>query len=714
MSAPMKPQIQHAYTFPPFPKAPEGVTITPYTEFKEYGIQAYASVDGGEVDGIGIPTIELSKKHDTDEGKTEARPRKSRVAIQPEVVVNPDGTKGKKYPEWYNAWQETEDSRRGNYNDMENRTDRIYSATRDFLKGRPWPPIASGVRAQFDQIQLFIGTIASTPIWQKINKEKQDDMDDGDDIDDEDDEFPSKPTNLRVQNQEDEHSRPRNSFKRLRPRPPYSTYGKTPVPVETDEEIRELLVEARNEKEDKLIEFLNDPARGVQIYLSSYMKKQGLHFSQHNLTILPRLWRFYINYLLRNRVLPEPEHETGLRRALQYVELAAEELPRTLEMAKTLPDGLCDAFQECFELKTQEHKLLAEEINGMQDDNVDIASEQPEEPKQFDLEMKNDDIETAEAMEAAFNESLESGNIRFVSSDVGLGSVPASSGATVTEVIDEDVDSVKAEDATSANSTQATSATLAQNDSGSGGWGSVQDSDNSWGNGWDTADNAGTDAQDNPWLNWSMPAPDTLMKWLGPTLFPLTHTSGILEWSVRRIKSVTPPPPASNSRKCPVLTDDEEPDGEAVEAELETHFSKVVMSPWLDWDKPDEGEPDHHLPCIHKFSRGKVVVTEGAVLFEGRNTEDVVSVEDVEKVEAEQREKGGLKPHDPLKDEITIFLERQSAEKLKVGMGIGGLWVQIARKVDLELNGVEKKTSSKEPYWFLERTHSTLTSYHVV
>jgi hypothetical protein len=113
-----KPTVQHAFTFPPFPQAPEGVTITAFSEFKEYGIQAYASSDGREVDGLGVPTIELTKKHDTDDGKTEARPRKSRDAIQPSVVVNADGSKSKKYPEWYKAWEETEDSRRMNYNEL--------------------------------------------------------------------------------------------------------------------------------------------------------------------------------------------------------------------------------------------------------------------------------------------------------------------------------------------------------------------------------------------------------------------------------------------------------------------------------------------------------------------------------------------------------------------------------------------------------------------
>ena len=36
----------------------------------------------------------------------------------------------------------------------------------------------------------------------------------------------------------------------------------------------------------------------------------------------PILIGFWLNFLLRNRVLPEPEHEKGLRKALLVVEQA--------------------------------------------------------------------------------------------------------------------------------------------------------------------------------------------------------------------------------------------------------------------------------------------------------------------------------------------------------------------------------------------------------
>ncbi|KIJ92109.1 hypothetical protein K443DRAFT_13847 [Laccaria amethystina LaAM-08-1] len=47
--------------FPPFPPVPEGPTILPFDSFKEKGIQIAPSQSAEEVDGLGIPTVELIK-----------------------------------------------------------------------------------------------------------------------------------------------------------------------------------------------------------------------------------------------------------------------------------------------------------------------------------------------------------------------------------------------------------------------------------------------------------------------------------------------------------------------------------------------------------------------------------------------------------------------------------------------------------------------------
>jgi hypothetical protein len=100
-------------TFPPFPRAPEGVTIIPFKEFKERGIQLFATgqEDDVERDGLGIPTVELRVHHDTDECKTETKRKNKRKAAQ--QLRSATGVR----KEWWEMWMEAEDLRgSGQYN----------------------------------------------------------------------------------------------------------------------------------------------------------------------------------------------------------------------------------------------------------------------------------------------------------------------------------------------------------------------------------------------------------------------------------------------------------------------------------------------------------------------------------------------------------------------------------------------------------------------
>ncbi len=218
------------------------------------------------------------------------------------------------------------------------------------------------------------------------------------------------------------------------------------------------------------------------------------------------------------------------------------------------------------------------------------------------------------------------------------------------------------------------------------------------GNGWDTpagdawgaSGNAWNTSEDISWAapveddiptEWLMPVPKCLMTFLGVTALPLTHTTGIVEQSTRRITNIIPPattlPPKSavSSKLSP----------DAIEAELEQKFTRVVFSPW-----------DVETPTIHRLSKG-------AVLPEGEDG-PVSSA-------------GNLKPHNPWKDDITVLMEHDTAKVLSLGMGIGGWFVQIARQDDFEVVD-EKKPKKKSKrgelrFWYLAGLTLTLTSYHV-
>lgn len=99
-------------TFPPFPTPPHGTTLIPFSQFKERGIQIDPiNEDNVERDGLGIPTVELRVKHDSDLCKT-ATKRKSRAKKTVPLVAST----GRK--EWWEVWMNAEDLRGavGSYN----------------------------------------------------------------------------------------------------------------------------------------------------------------------------------------------------------------------------------------------------------------------------------------------------------------------------------------------------------------------------------------------------------------------------------------------------------------------------------------------------------------------------------------------------------------------------------------------------------------------
>lgn len=63
---------------------------------------------------------------------------------------------------------------------------------------------------------------------------------------------------------------------RARVRPPYALYGVDPIPVGSDQEVQALLASENARREEEMIDFLDDPERKIRIFLSSYMRKQGL------------------------------------------------------------------------------------------------------------------------------------------------------------------------------------------------------------------------------------------------------------------------------------------------------------------------------------------------------------------------------------------------------------------------------------------------------
>ncbi|KAG6855962.1 hypothetical protein H0H87_008976 [Tephrocybe sp. NHM501043] len=69
----------------------------------------------------------------------------------------------------------------------------------------------------------------------------------------------------------------------------------------------------------------------------------------------------------------------------------------------------------------------------------------------------------------------------------------------------------------------------------------------------------------------------------------------------------TPPVPGTRSKSA--VTDEE--DDDAVDIELERRFAKVILYPWVDWDRMSEEMPHMAQPRILETSVGAIHGTVG-------------------------------------------------------------------------------------------------------
>jgi hypothetical protein len=226
---------------------------------------------------------------------------------------------------------------------------------------------------------------------------------------------------------------------------------------------------------------------------------------------------------------------------------------------------------------------------------------------------------------------------------------------------------------------------------GDGGWGAAADTsvwgDDVWGA------SASNERDDSGWATPTF----SLLSILGPTTLPLTHTSGVVEWSLRRIKAVILP---SSSPPQPTTATAGEGNPAAVEAELEKRFAKVVLEPWGMWDKTGEGE--HFEPKILDKSKGAAIGFDGKAVGTGTG-----------------------KAHDVKTDDIIILAVPSVVSSLCIGMGLAATYVQIARQ---QTDGKEasakelvkkkkregKKNKPVETFWYMEQLMMILPSYHTV
>jgi hypothetical protein len=573
--------------FPPFPVLPDGVTLLSFNAFRPSGIRVPIDddddprVDGIEVDGLGIPTIALRVKHVADNAEKKKK-RKKKGGAAMSVQVAPERPKT-----WWEVWEDLEDIRRNAYNVNETPIDRLCQAGVEFKNGRTWPSAQHGVQHVWDIFRIYIGLLQQVP--GPVKEATPDVAADArsDDSDMEEDDAGSSGDQDDVVN--------------------------------------------------RLESFLNDPELSMKIFFSSYFREKGLIWSEPRCQATPILISFFLRYLIRSRVFPEPEYERPIKRALEITELARIELPNSWKLGRALPDTFSDGCRGLWGSKQSQWVPPADDPS----------------PELMDIDERPDDSDA------------DASSPNLVDADIAAAAEP-----------------------------------------NPGGWGTATDEqdipEEGWGtnDGWDAAHAADDDDDDDPnplpsehlppivetQPSWEL-EPTTLLPLLGPTALPLTHTTGVVEQSTRRIVRVEPP-------RAPRLLAQNASLAEAVEEDLACRFARVVLAPWERLDaRTYEVGTDVLPPTVLSASSGVVVLDE-----EEGESPAVVGA------------------HRAWKDEIGVLVNPKLTDVFVAGMGLGAIWVEIVR--DPEAGTVASKNAKGKKkevpkYWYMEQLVHQLPSFYL-
>jgi len=624
--------------------------------------------------------VALPVKHELTEA--EQSRKKKRKKNVPLVTV--DGVVRR--PLWYEEWEEGEQFRRTSLiNPASSRVDRFHQAAQEFKSSRTWPPSSNGLLGLWDAFRLYVGIIGSIqppPSKKRFAHQPQPD-EEGDE--DPDEEMIPADKNVVVMDAETAQARRRAE----------EEIASEERRKNLSEEAKARIVKRHELKDARMDFFLNNPEMAMMIFFTAHYRDRGLMWEKVHCRDGPILVQFFFEFMLRSRVLPESEKE--LQRALEVVKKARKELPLTYVVSGILPDAVSDRFVALFDLMSQRAFWRPE-------DTENLARFEQERLK-IEEEKKQREEEAREEDKKRFAE--------FVASNAGSENVqtidPDDPALNLPEEVQKDgiADNVDLNGAEVAPATGWGDAAAAWGDTtGNSDWGATSDAAHAWGEPMATESSWGLENKNG--------VQDSLIQLLGPTVFPLTHTTGIMETSTRRIIEVVPPPGPARGKK----TKKSRPAAEVVEEELEQRFGYIVLAPWKKIG--NHINSDITRPKLLPDSRGPVVEKE--------------SIEDADAGTDADASPSGVAPHDPTKDLIRVLISGEVVEKMTEGLGMGmsASWIQIVRRdhaaevEDEDAKASEAVSSSNKSrklggpgvngvptkWWYMEQQMATFASFH--
>ncbi|GJE87414.1 hypothetical protein PsYK624_034970 [Phanerochaete sordida] len=422
----------------------------------------------------------------------------------------------------------------------------------------------------------------------------------------------------------------------------------------------------REVREGKKEAFLNDPENAVRIFFSSHWRDKGYVRSKEKCKEGPILIGYFLRYLIRSRVFPE--EEAALKRAAALCDRAGVELEATWTLSGCLPDKISNGFEQLNGELGNRYSFYYQQ--------PDDAEANPESESAADTSEQQDEQTVQPATEPRTHETEPT--VQVIDPDT-----VDHDAAAMRDAVNDNVD-VNGEEPTQP---------------------------------FDMGPQESNPVDD---AAWGPPKTRHLFEVLGPTALPYTHTTGIVEYSVRKIEEIIYPPPASAQKaKKKSMTP-----AEAVEQELTRRLAVVVFTPWV--------KIGNHLgsdvppPQLLPDSRGKAVVP---VLSRGEAR--IWAVVNSPLPPAPNDADSPYAAFDPRRDALRVLVHPETAARLAphVGMGVLAPWVQIARKTQpghdtrerpqvwqgrrtQDNRGAPGQNGEPTPYWYMESVMLTLTSFH--
>jgi hypothetical protein len=446
------------------------------------------------------------------------------------------------------------------------------------------------------------------------------------------------------------------------------------LPTLPDSGIQELIAKDEDDEEFELTaeetrtaNFLQEPAYHIRMFFSSYYIDRGLIWDPHKCREGAKLVTFFINFILRNRLLRSSHTNLGLREALKVCEVADLELPAIRTTGEALAvvkisEALLNLWGKKWLIET-----LRAETPPPRSEDVDVMPTVEEEVELIPDVMPIDEEEflaDAPAREA-MKDNIDGEEVSDVLDREGAH--PPSTDTDTTHMANGW--GSWGSSAPAQTSTEAGWGIETSQDADGQAWASAHlDQPSGWGN--DTAPAATKDANMQVEEDtWAVYQPLSLISLMGPTNLPVTHHAGIVEQSTRRVKAVLPP-----AAEDAIGAGDS---ASAVESNLRSHFARVIFGPWT---------AGSDALALRKGIKPDVVAPTILSTSVGRAFPDVPG-------------------HNPEKDDIEVLMDTDVTQHFITGMGFRGTWVSMAREGDQ--GGEEGRL------WYMEYVSQFVPSFYV-